>query len=480
MKRLAALALLAVLLGGWTHGNPNSSNCPFGSALSDGCAGAQASGITPFPNLLTPKTVTTVAIITGSGYSNGTYTWTSSGGGCSVNATGQVTVSGGNLGGPAGVNYTISNAGSGCTSTPTISVPAGAGAGTNGSMTAVVYQATPHNASTTWNMPGVDYPIGYSRALSLLDPTNGSNLPGCATYASQQVTVNSGPCTLTGFDFTLHGGVILKISDSLSGTITVKNNSFVINGAANNLYAIYFGKGDTIVFEFNDCNGLAPAGGTGSGFGVSRCIYAGASPAAVTFEYNYIYNQDAQGIILAGFGPSGLTYISKYNVFGSMGACTTGDVSGGGGCGHGEPEYTFNGNGTGTPSVGQTQEFNLYYQPYYCSSNQTHCPNGVQQNLTALLVQQADDVVINGSTTDHNVALAPGPQGTCNDSNAVSYTSGAVVYPGQQEGGTFENYTISSNYLDNSGAFLAFNGGGGTNITITGNIDAGSGSACNS
>ena len=81
--------------------------CPYGAALPDGCPGAPA-GTPQLPQLLDVKQVTALSILPGSGYTNGTYTWTTSGGGGS-GATGTITVAGGALGGSTGTSYSISN-----------------------------------------------------------------------------------------------------------------------------------------------------------------------------------------------------------------------------------------------------------------------------------------------------------------------------------------------------------------------------------
>ena len=481
---IATLALLVLCLsafgqsfsgGGWSW-VPASASCPFGTALADGCPGAQASGITPRPAILTPQTVASVSILTGSGYnSGGPYTWTSSGGGCSVNASGTVTVTSGYLGGPTGISYTISNPGSGCTSRPTISIPAGAAGGSHGSMIANVYQATPHNASTPWNMPGVDYPVGYDRTLTLKDPTVQGNLPSGATVSGNAITISSNNVTLNGFDFCGHSEATLTINANVTGYV-VSNNSFC--GPPANGETVDVGDGSSGIFKYNDFNGLAVLGGAGSpnatGCGGGTCGPNGSlccgGPASFTFEYNYCYQQDSKCFQLSGLGSGTGAIIEKYNLFDTVGNCPSPDP-----CAHGEEEYQY---GSGTTA--QTVSFNTYYNPFHCSSvsDSTGCPAGNSENVTANSgAFQADALTINGVTMDHNVALSPGPQSTCNASNTYAYTSSAVFYIGQQEGGTLENVTIANNYADNSGTFFVWYTGG-TNITYSGNLDAGSGGAC--
>src|SRR5579872_3387493 len=164
-----------------------ASVCPYGEFLNDGCKGAQASGIIPYPHLADYKRVVMINVVGGNGYINGNgYSWTSFGGGCSTNATGTVDVVNGALS-----NGQVTNEGEECTSRPTISVPAAAGAGNGGRIVATVYQLTPHNAEPAFNLPGVDYPIGYDSTLTLKDPTNRNDLPACATYKNHVVTIVS-------------------------------------------------------------------------------------------------------------------------------------------------------------------------------------------------------------------------------------------------------------------------------------------------
>lgn len=83
-----------------------------------------------------------VKLTAGSGYSNGTYTWTATAG-CTTEPAGTVTVAGGSLSA-----FTITNEGVGCTTVPTVAVPGGAGAGTGGLIAPVWPGALPLKTTT--------------------------------------------------------------------------------------------------------------------------------------------------------------------------------------------------------------------------------------------------------------------------------------------------------------------------------------------
>lgn len=82
--------------------------------------------------------ITSLTLVAGSGYSNGTYALTVSNAGSGTGFTGTVTVSGGTLS-----SYAITNGGKLYPQTATIAVPAGAGAGTLGSITPTISTIAP-------------------------------------------------------------------------------------------------------------------------------------------------------------------------------------------------------------------------------------------------------------------------------------------------------------------------------------------------
>jgi hypothetical protein len=396
-------------------------------------------------------------VIPGSGYTNGTFPWTTTGGGGS-GATGTITVSDGSVGGSNSQGYTIANAGSGYTSRPTIVVPGLAG-GSGASITPSVYQATPHNAATKWNMPGVDYYVGVPSGTALKDPSTSGALPSGASYASPVVTITGCNVTLDGFDFTLHSDVVSVDVSGSSCVTTIQNSKF--SGAGKALQTIAnlldLGSGGAFVFQRNEYDGLAAiADANGSGFDVNDPIQGSGK---VTLLYNYFHNFDSKVIQLAGTNSSA-AFTEKYNLFADFGSCDTPP------CSHGEAEYTYAAVGT---TLSFTAQFNTYVSHFHTGSG----------DLTSLQAVQADAVNIDGTTDDHNVILAPGPEATCNQYNQTSYIASAAVFDGQQENGVLSNVVFDSNYIDNSGTYFPWYHSGGTGVTHTNNIDSGSGGPCN-
>jgi hypothetical protein len=432
--------------------------CREGTALKDGCPGAPA-GVPQLPHLLDVKQVVMLNIVPGSGYKNGTYHWTTTGGAGS-GATGTVTVTGGLVGGSSSQGYVISNQGSGYTSRPSI-VVSGLTGGSGAAITPSVYQATPHNASTTWNMPGVDYYVGVPSGTTLKDPTVSGSLPSGATYESPTVTISGCDVTLTAFDFTLHHTVVSVNVSASTCTTTIQDSKFSANAVALQPIAnvLDLGPGGQFVFERNEYDGLAPIGDAkGSGFDVNDPIQL-SKGGKVTLSYNYFHNFDSKVIQVSGATPSA-PFTEKYNLFADYGSCDSPP------CSHGEAEYSYGGLPAGISYTGQ---FNTYISHFHVGSG----------DLTALQAVQADTLNIDGTTDDHNVILAPGPQATCNEYNARGYTAAAAVFDGQQGGGALTNMSFSFNYIDNSGTYFPWYHKGSSSVTYTKNVDTGTAGPCN-
>jgi hypothetical protein len=435
--------------------------CPQGSTLSDGCSGAQTQGWLPYPYLLTPHTVIAVSVIPGNDYIDGTFNWQSTGGGCLTPAAGTVTVAAGQLGGPSGTQYMIVRRGDGCTHRPIIPVPQDAGSGHGGSLTATVYQATPHNALSRWNMPGVDYKVGYDTTLTLKNPAT-DPLPEGARYSNHTVNIYQDNVILNGYNFcTAH--VNLVVENGVVGAL-ISNNYFCPN-SYNKFWTIIMGDSGSASFKYNNFDGLAALGGTGSSFNEAMAILS--KGADMTFQYNYCYQQDSKCFQISGSAkPTKL--VEQFNLFDTIGNCATPP------CDHGDSDYQYGNKGTGVLKI--LVNFNTYINWFHRSVD----------DMTAVSAVQADNVTIDGTSYDHNVIFAPGPQDTCNYHNQIHYTSSADIFDGMQETGTLKNISFSDNYLDNSATYFPWYHQGGSKsypyfegASYTKNIDAGTSNTCN-
>lgn len=437
--------------------------CLYGTALDDGCLGAQPNGVKPYQNLADYQRVIFVNVVSGHGYVDGAgYVWVSSGGGCSVNATGTIDVSGGAL-----ANGVVVNEGAGCAARPMILVPPEAGGGSGGRIIPTVYQLTPHNAPITYNLPGIDYNVGYDSRLTLKDPTARGTLPPCASYSVNTVTINSNHCTLSGFDFALHD-TNLMVAANLSRTV-ITNNNFKAN--SNALDSIHLSPGSCdATIKYNQFNGAALKG-IGSGYNITASINSLCYSGQITIEYNYCFNVDSKCVNFGGAPTSSsiLRVTEQYNVYAEIGLCRT--------CAHGEAEYSYSGFTSGT--VYETispwiMKFNVAFTHYY----------NAPTLATSEMAIEADAVNIANADVEYNYSLAPGPWAAigANNSSRSPVTASASIYCGQQENGTNSQGTMGHNLLDYTGAYFPYNQSGGTckaSFPFISDLNAVTGHSCN-
>lgn len=494
-KSLAVLSICALyLLSGGSYAafvsfqtstTASPSTCPQGTGVpGDGCSGAQAIGHGTIvnANLANAHQVIALNIVAGSGYANGTYTWTSSGGGCSTNASGTVTVAGGSLGflTPGYVNlyggtagYTITNPGANCTSRPTIAIPAGAGAGSGASIIPTVYQVTAHNCTSVtacnssvganWNVAGVDYPVGYDTTLTLSDPTAGGLPSGCS-YSSGAVTCSSGTPTLNGYDFTLHGTALVLTG----GIITVTNNKFGCVG----LQEISTSGTGTYVIKYNTFSGNSSRGTAGCfSTGQTAAVNMSNTGGSVTLQYNFCQYQDEKCYNVANGGTSGSPFVltEQYDFNYDFGICGLSSLSTGPCTGHGEAEYFYPGNSSKT--LQNTQQFNVNLLDFNLNGS---------FNNTAPAAIEADGGIQASPLAEFNLDLAQGNQIYTGNNNTAQVASSAS-YCGSQEGGSYTGSpAFKNNLLDYSGAFNAYNLTANTcqSEFTFGDFNAGTGNAC--
>lgn len=443
-KQTASLTVTATNGAGTSGGVAQSI-----SAWNDGSQTAVAGAAALYPHALDLQKVVALNITPGSGYTDGTYSLTGSGGGGSGFA-GTVTVTGGQL----QIAGTISNEGSGYTSEPTIAVPAGAGGGTGGSITATVYQARP-----PWKVADVDYGDGPNQATTLSDPT--TSFPGCASYHSGtlQYVSFSGTCTLTSFNFCLHGGVGIQVS-GISGTIDLETNKFCVTSAATDT-------GDLINIDHTNTGNFIIHGNDFNGTGVRGSAVVADSPAPVefagtgklTFTNNRSYNIP-QHVLDLSLGAS-VTNSAGLDIRGNSALNMGTDPAA-----HAGFAYTCGGTFSSV-----LQRFNFIEQQY-------GVPN---LSGTAGMPMAADNGCgspgnVTASSVDYNAILVQGNQSATgsNNSNAQGSSAGTFVV---NNGGTLSTITEIGNYFDYQGARYPFYPSDGAS-TVSGNINAVTGNAC--
>ena len=442
--------------------------CAHGNALTDGCQFAQANGTIIDSHLADPKAVLALNVRPGGGFVDGTFSWISFGGGCSRNAKGTITVVGGWLGGMRGGSWTIDDHGAGCTSRPAIAIPVEAGHGNRGRIVPTVYQRTPHNSSPSYNMPGIDYPVGYDTTLTLADPTFAA-LPSGATFSGHTVTISGNNVILNGYDFSLHG-TGLVINGGVRGCV-VTNNKFKIAAAGEkDLQNILLRSGSTdCAIKYNWFDGSSVYG-TGSGVpgGAVANVHVLSTSGTFTFEYNYCFLPDSKCLNFSGRPVSSetLRVVEKYNYYGELGTC-------GAGCSHGEAEYSYSGftSGAVLQTLTPTLQFNVAI---------THMYSG-PTNLTSQMANVGDAVSILDADIEYNYELSQGDQAYTGSRNNIGEVASAAMFCGHQENGTNSRGTMAHNILDYSGAFFPYNGSGGTcarDFPFILDMNAGTGNQC--
>jgi hypothetical protein len=441
---------------------PNSTN-----STLDGCASAQANGTTlqsaySYPSVATAKQVVWLNILQGSGYTNGTYSWSSTGGGCSAQASGTVTVSGGKI-----TAYAISVNGSGCTSRPTIAIPSGAGSGTGAEMITTVYQVTPHTEGATWSEAGVDFPVGVDAVDNVITvaPTG---LPGCAAVSGHTVNITSN-CSVSNIDFR-GGGTPYYVNVNCTGcTVTFKNDYFE-EPTAENAGLNIGGSGETVTVSDFECTSQgATLGGTAPS-NDEACVDSADASGTIELDHFYIHDTWSKGVNFKGTNHAGGLSSSRTEWAGLfVDTCLTSNGP------HGESEYQY----TGDASV-QLQSIS-HYVMYL---NRWHIGQVLTTNTANAAGLQADDTTItNGSEMDHNLFLAPGPwlpTGGDNSNMPGPWTGSATDFIGVQEGGSYTGSLAESNLIiDYTGVYFPWNHGnysGG--ITFANNLNAVTGNSC--
>jgi hypothetical protein len=174
----------------------------------------------------------------------------------------------------------------------------------------------PYTALPTWNLAGVDYPVGYDKTLTLKDPTTSALPPGCSYNGSiTKPEVNCSGTTgldLEGYDFgnttwgdqtTGNGCVELVVHGNVSGAIVIKNNRWSNGpdkvhgtfgcGIENSIIAgVYTNSvADSLMITNNICGINAENGPAPDPNGVITCFGAIMTKPGATIdaEYNAVF-----------------------------------------------------------------------------------------------------------------------------------------------------------------------------------------------
>lgn len=165
-------------------------------------------------------------------------------------------------------------------------------------------------APPPWNVAGVHYAVGISRNIVLKDPT-AADLPLGCSLTGTTVTC-SGPVTLEGYDFSLHGGTTLSIS---SGDVMVRHCLFVVGPNQGALGKIVDVSGETSArFLHNEFDGANIAVTPQRGQTINA-----TNAGEIIFKYNYFHNSGGDMIDFGG-GPQ--VNVVQYNLFKDIGLNT--------------------------------------------------------------------------------------------------------------------------------------------------------------
>jgi hypothetical protein len=133
-----------------------------------------------------------------------------------------------------------------------------------------------------WNVAGVDYYVGVPPGTVSKDPSMSGSLPAGVSINGHTVIVNANNVTLSGYDFSLHGGYGIYIEGGISGTQIIDSN-FLGTSQSGMLVNIGSGASNTYI-AYNTMNGGGASGDIVDG----ELIYNQGQ--GVTIEYNWIYN----------------------------------------------------------------------------------------------------------------------------------------------------------------------------------------------
>jgi hypothetical protein len=287
-------------------------------------------------------------------------------------------------------------------------------------------------ARAPWKVAGVDYAVGIPSGTVLKNPSTIS-MAGVSVSGSI-VTVTGNNVTLNGYDFSLNGGWQVNISGA-SNTV-IENSKFLV-GSNNHVPIQANAAASNLTIQYNIIDG----GGTtsnGNANNIWALIYY-LGTGAFTVKYNLLTNAPEDAIDFSS--NSSLTPIVEYNLITNLGT-----QSGA------HPDFVqFVGGAVNNAVIA----FNTVYEP----ATATGGMEGVQIDA------QSDGTVAN-TTVNNNTIISPmgASQG-----DTMSYLIAIQNQTGTA--GANNTGTVENNYVDPTGAWGVFYPIGGTNYTVSGNVD---------
>jgi hypothetical protein len=310
-----------------------------------------------------------------------------------------------------------------------------------------------------WMVAGVDYAVGISAGTVLKDPTTDPLPAGCIYIANSggypTVRVSGNNVVLSGYDFSLHGGINVYIASSTNTTIT--NSNFHSTSSSGVIYMDGASSGLTLTYNVMDGVGATP--------GAANSLLYAVGGGNITLQYNLFENMPAQAVSFLG----STNLVMQYNLFENGGKEAPNHLN----------FMQFSGNNaTNTVLV----EYNTVYQQVQASSGEgfQFYNNGTGSNLAGATVAYntmvADPTNSNATVRQSNhaynigdVITVAGVKGyffcTAAGTSASSVPSAETSFTMAQFGVTFSDGTAK--FIGNSQAMSYMLHGSGAYATTT-------------
>jgi hypothetical protein len=315
----------------------------------------------------------------------------------------------------------------------------------------------------TWNVAGVEYPVGYYTPLSSLTDVSTTSAyltsVGC-TFASSTHTwscTGSGVFDLEGTRWDLNNGTVLWIKSSATYSSVIIKNNFFACGTSVNLGTGGFIRVDNIAtdldVEFNTFEGYASPGQICQPSSVPFFIQdLRIGTNLTTYKYNAFLDLSAKGISGTALGAATLQYNYVENINTGAGQ-------------HGEWFIAANGTYTGA----MTFDYNTFLQ----NASNDISTGGTATNI--FLTNGSTGTTIPTFYVRNNVFISNTLNGVPGGTVLIS-----AVGAEMSTNTTYTTGTISNNYLDKTGGYSCWyqNPGSGT-ISFSGNILLTTGASAN-